>query len=382
MRVLIAGGGTGGHLFPGIALAEEVVTRHPKNDVVFVGTTRGLEARVVPQNGFVFEAITSRGLKGMGFVKLVLGLLTLPLSFIEALSLVRKYKPDVVVGVGGYSSGPVVMAAWLLGVPTAVQEQNALPGLTNKILGKFVKAVFLSFDETTRFFGRGKTHVLGNPIRRALLDNFLKPSVAHEKFTVLVFGGSLGARGLNTRVVEALGQLASEKGSLRLVHQTGKNDLEVVKQGYDGKGFDAEVREFIDDMSAAYLACDLVVCRAGATTIAELTTCKKASILVPFPFATDDHQAVNAKALVDAGAALMFREADLTGEKLAGAILELKRDPARLEKMQKAAGLLGRPEAAREIADVLQQLCLTKWGALTGQKRDGEPLRPKTEKKS
>jgi UDP-N-acetylglucosamine--N-acetylmuramyl-(pentapeptide) pyrophosphoryl-undecaprenol N-acetylglucosamine transferase len=380
--VLIAGGGTGGHLFPGIALAEEVVTRHPKNDVVFVGTTRGLEARVVPQNGFVFEAITSRGLKGMGFLKLVLGLLTLPLSFIEALSLVRKYRPDVVVGVGGYSSGPVVMAAWLLGVPTAVQEQNALPGLTNKILGKFVKAVFLSFDETTRFFAKARTHVLGNPIRRALLDNFLKPSVAHDKFTVLVFGGSLGARGLNTRVVEALGHLAAEKDSLRLVHQTGKNDLEAVKQGYEGKGFDAEVREFIDDMSAAYLSCDLVVCRAGATTIAELTTCKKASILVPFPFATDDHQAVNAKALVDAGAALMFREGELTGEKLAAAILELKRDPARLEKMQKAAGLLGRPEAAREIADVLQQLCLAKWGALTGQKRDGEPLRPKTETKS
>lgn len=382
MRVLIAGGGTGGHLFPGIALAEEVVTRHPKNDVVFVGTTRGLEARVVPQNGFVFEAITSRGLKGMGPLKLVLGLLTLPWSFLEALLLVRRYRPDVVVGVGGYSSGPVVMAAWLLGVPTAVQEQNALPGLTNRILGRFVKAIFLSFDDTVRFFAKGRTHVLGNPIRRALLDNFLKPSVAHEKFTVLVFGGSLGARGLNTRVVEALPHLAAIKDSLKLVHQTGKADLETVRAGYEGKGFDAEVREFIDDMSAAYLASDLVVCRAGATTIAELTTCKKASILVPFPFATDDHQAVNAKALVEAGAALMFREAELTGQTLAASILELQRDPQRLEKMQKAAGLLGRPEAAREIADVLQQLCLAKWGALTGQKREGEPLRPKTGERS
>lgn len=382
MRVLIAGGGTGGHLFPGIALAEEIVTRHPKNDVVFVGTNRGLEARVVPQNGFVFEAITSRGLKGMGVLKLLLGLLTLPWSFVEALMLVRKYRPDVVIGVGGYSSGPVVMAAWLLGVPTAVQEQNALPGLTNRILGRFVKSVFVSFDETQRLFSGGKAHVLGNPIRRALLDNFLKPSTVHEKFTLLIFGGSLGARGLNTRVVDALAFLAPEKDSMRLVHQTGKADLETVKQGYEGKGFDAEVREFIDDMSAAYLGSDLVVCRAGATTIAELTTCKKASILVPFPFATDDHQAVNAKALVDAGAALMFREGELTGEKLATAILELKRDKPRLEKMEKAAGLLGRPEAAREIADVLQQMCLAKWGALTGQKRDGEPLRPKTEKKS
>jgi UDP-N-acetylglucosamine--N-acetylmuramyl-(pentapeptide) pyrophosphoryl-undecaprenol N-acetylglucosamine transferase len=374
--VLIAGGGTGGHLFPGIALAEEVVTRHPKNDVVFVGTTRGLEARVVPQNGFVFEPITSRGLKGMGPLQLALGLLTLPLSFFEALSLVRRYRPDVVVGVGGYSSGPVVMAAWLLGVPTAVQEQNALPGFTNKVLGRFVKSVFLSFDDTTRFFPKGKAHVLGNPIRRALLDNFLKPSSAHEKFTVLVFGGSLGARGLNTRVVEALAHLAPKKESIRIVHQTGKADLETVKQGYADKGFDADVREFIEDMSAAYLSSDLVVCRAGATTVAELTTCKKASILVPFPFATDDHQAVNARALVEAGAALMFREAELTGEKLALAILSLEADRSRLKAMEKAAGSLGRPEAAREIADVLQQMCLSKWGALTGQKREGEPLRP------
>jgi UDP-N-acetylglucosamine--N-acetylmuramyl-(pentapeptide) pyrophosphoryl-undecaprenol N-acetylglucosamine transferase len=381
VRVLIAGGGTGGHLFPGIALAEEIVTRHPKNDVVFVGTNRGLEARVVPQNGFVFEAMTSYGLKGMGVLKLLQGLLTLPFSFLQALVLVRKYRPDVVVGVGGYSSGPVVMAAWLLGVPTAVQEQNALPGLTNRILGRFVKAVFVSFDATQKLFARGKAHVLGNPIRRALLDNFLQPSMAHEKFTVLIFGGSLGARGLNARLIEALTPLSAERESMRLLHQTGKADLETVKQGYVGKGFDVEVLEFIDDMSAAYLGSDLVVCRAGATTIAELTTCKKASILVPYPFATDDHQAVNAKALVDAGAALMFREAELTGEKLASAILELKRDKPRLEKMEKAAGLLGRPEAAREIADVLQQLCLAKWGALTGQKRDGEPLRLKTEPK-
>ncbi len=376
MRVLIAGGGTGGHLFPGIALAEEVVTRHPKNDVVFVGTTRGLEARVVPENGFVFEPITSRGLKGMGLVKLALGLLTLPVSFFEALALVRRYRPDVVVGVGGYSSGPVVLAAWLLRVPTAVQEQNALPGLTNRLLGRVVKAVFLSFDETTRFFRRAKVHVLGNPIRRALLDNFLTPNVAHEKFTVLVFGGSLGARGLNTRVVEALEHLAPRREALRLVHQTGKADLEAVRQGYAGKGFDADVREFIDDMSAAYLSADLVVCRAGATTVAEPTTCKKASILVPFPFATDDHQAVNARALVEAGAALMFREAELTGAHLAQAILSLEADRDRLKAMEKAAGSLGRPEAAREIADVLQQLCLERWGALTGQKREGAPLRP------
>lgn len=382
MRVLIAGGGTGGHLFPGIALAEEVVTRHPKNDVVFVGTDRGLEARVVPQNGFVFEAIKSRGLKGMGLVKLLLGLLLLPISFLTALNLLRKYRPDVVVGVGGYSSGPVVLMAWLLRIPTAIQEQNALPGFTNKVLGKVVTAVFVSFDEALGFFDRKKAHALGNPIRRGLLENFLRSKIAHEKFTLLVFGGSLGARGINHRVVEALPHLKDLAGELSLVHQTGKSDLEAVKKGYAEAGFTADVREFIDDMATAYLGADLVLCRAGATTLSELTVCKKPAILVPFPFATDDHQAVNAKALVDAGAAVMFREAELTGEKLAGVIRELKNDPAKLGKMEKAAGNLGRPEAAREIADVLQQLCLAKWGALTGQKREGEPLRPKLPEKT
>lgn len=382
MRVLIAGGGTGGHLFPGIALAEEIVTRHPKNDVVFVGTDRGLEARVVPQNGFVFEAIKSRGLKGMGPVKLLLGLLLLPVSFFSAFGLLRKYRPDVVVGVGGYSSGPVVLMAWLMRIPTAIQEQNALPGLTNKVLGKFVNAIFVSFEAAIRFFPYKRAHALGNPIRRGLLENFLRSKVAHERFTLLIFGGSLGARGINSRVVDALPHLQDLKGQMHVIHQTGKGDLETVRQGYAAQNFPAEVREFIDDMAGAYLGADLVLCRAGATTVAELTVCKKASILVPFPHATDDHQAVNAKALVDAGAALMFREAELTGEKLAATIRELKDDPARVAKMEKAAGMLGRPEASREIADVLQQLCAAKWGALTGQKREGEPLRPKLPEKS
>jgi UDP-N-acetylglucosamine--N-acetylmuramyl-(pentapeptide) pyrophosphoryl-undecaprenol N-acetylglucosamine transferase len=376
MRVLIAGGGTGGHLFPGIALAEEVVTRHPKNDVVFVGTNRGLEARVVPQNGFVFEAIPSRGLKGVGLGKLLLGLLTLPLSAFAALKLVRRYRPDVVVGVGGYSSGPVVAAAWLLRIPTAVQEQNALAGLTNRLLSHVVDAVFVSFERAVAQFPARKVHVLGNPIRRGMLENFLRPEVKHDKFTLLVFGGSLGARGLNARVLEALPFLSDLKDELSIVHQTGRHDLEQVKQGYAASGFTADVREFIDDMAHSYLGADLVICRAGATTLAELTVCKKPSILIPFPHATDDHQAVNAQALVDRGAARMFREAELTGALLASTIRELKNDPQALDDMGKAAGQLGRPEAAREIADVLQQLSLERWGALTGQKRAGEPLRP------
>ncbi len=376
MRVLLAGGGTGGHLFPGIAIAEEVVTRHPQNDVVFVGTDRGLEARVVPAQGFVFEAIPSRGLKGMGFVKFVLGLLTLPLSFVRSLSLVLKYRPDVVVGVGGYSSGPVVLSAWLLGVPTAVQEQNALPGFTNKVLGHFVRAVFLCFEGARAFFPAKKCHVLGNPIRKKLTENLLKPAVRSSQFRLLVFGGSLGAKGLNQRVLDALPHLAGQKEALRIVHQTGKADLEAVRAGYEKAGVQADVREFIDDMAQAYLDADLVVCRAGATTIAELTVCQKAAVLVPFPFATDDHQAVNAKALVDAGAALMFREAELTGELLAKTVLELKAQPERLARMQKASGALGHPGAAHEIAEVLVALTKGRWGE-KGRARQGPPLRPK-----
>jgi UDP-N-acetylglucosamine--N-acetylmuramyl-(pentapeptide) pyrophosphoryl-undecaprenol N-acetylglucosamine transferase len=269
----------------------------------------------------------------------------------------------VVVGVGGYSSGPVVMAAWLSGVPTAVQEQNALPGATNKILGRFVKSVFLAFEEARRFFPAAKIHVIGNPIRRKLLDNYLRSSTPHEKFTILVFGGSLGAKGLNSRVIDALAQLEDLKAELKFIHQTGKNDLDMVREGYRAKGFDADVLEFIDDMSGAYAQSELVICRAGATTLAELTVCKKAAILVPFPFATDDHQAVNGSALVNAGAAVMFREAELTGEKLAAEIRALKGDGDRRKKMERAAGMLGRPEAAKELADVCVDMMISRWGA-------------------
>ncbi len=362
MRVLIAGGGTGGHLFPGIAVAEEVSTRNRDNDVVFVGTDRGLEARVVPKAGYKFETIPVFGLKGVGPLRFLKGLLALPRAFFASWRLLRAYRPDVVLGVGGYSSGPVVMAAWILGIPTAIQEQNALPGFTNKVLGWFVRAVFVSFDEARRFFPARKVHMVGNPIRAKLLDNYLRSRLEHPHFTVLVFGGSLGAKGVNSRMLEALDHLGDLKDELQFTHQTGKADLEAVRQGYAQKGFRADVLEFIDDMSTAYAKAELVICRAGATTVAELTVCKKASILIPFPYATDNHQEVNARALVDAGAALMFRESELDGKKLADAIRALKGDPERLHKMERAAGLLGRPEAARELADVCVELMTRAWG--------------------
>jgi len=255
-----------------------------------------------------------------------------------------------------------VLAAWVQRIPTCVQEQNALPGFTNRVLGRFVRVVFVAFEESRRFFPPGKVQLIGNPIRAKLLDNYLRSRAAHERFTVLVFGGSLGARRVNALVMEALDHLQDLRGSIRWVHQTGRADVEEVRQGYARRGFDAEVVEFIDDMSAAYAGADLVICRAGAITVAELTICKKAAILIPFPHATDNHQESNARSLVDAGAALMFRESELTGQSLAETIRALKESPERLKRMEKQAGLLGRPEAAKELADVCVQLMVSAWG--------------------
>ncbi len=379
MKVLIAGGGTGGHLYPGIALAEEVVTRHHANQVVFVGTERGLEARVVPAAGYKLETIRAQGLKGKGLVGLFKGLFALPVAFIESIRILQRHKPDVVVGVGGYSSGPVVLAAALMGIPTAVQEQNALPGLTNKLLGRVVRVVFTAFEEARPFFPSRKVQLVGNPIRRKLMENFLRSRMVHDKFSLLVFGGSLGARGINQRMIDALDHLQDLKDQLHIVHQTGKNDLETVRKGYADKGFEAQAQvvEFIEDMSSAYARAELVVCRAGATTLSELTVAKKASILIPFPFATDNHQEVNAQSLVKAGAALMFRESELTGEQLAREIRRLKEDPEKRRQMEKKAGLLGRPEAAKELADVLVDLMIQTYGPSGRAEARGEDPNPK-----
>jgi len=356
MKVLIAGGGTGGHLFPGIALAEEVVTRHPSNEVLFVGTSRGLEARVVPAAGFRLELVDVEGLKGKGVLGLFRGLAKLPRALLQASRILRTDKPDVVVGVGGYASFPMVAAAFLQGIPTAIQEQNALPGLTNKVLGRIAQAVFVAFDEAMRFFPASKVQNVGNPIRKELMENFLRPRERHDRFRILIFGGSQGAHAINVAAVEAARRLGPLQDRLEILHQTGARDRSETQAGYDAAGIRATVVEFIDDMSHAYATSDLVICRAGATTLAELTICKKAAILIPFPFAADNHQEVNARSLVEKGAAILVLQKDLDGEILARLVGELIEDPERLEKMSRAAGLLGRPEAAKEIADVCVQL--------------------------
>jgi UDP-N-acetylglucosamine--N-acetylmuramyl-(pentapeptide) pyrophosphoryl-undecaprenol N-acetylglucosamine transferase len=356
MKWIIAGGGTGGHLFPGIALAEEIKTRHKDNTVLFVGTSRGLEATVVPREGFRLELIDVIGLKGKGVGGIVKGMVRLPRAFVQAWRILSRETPDIVIGVGGYASGPLVLVASLRGIHTAIQEQNALPGFTNKVLSRFVDAVFVAFDEAKAFFPARKLHKLGNPIRRALLDNYLNSKIPSTRFTLLITGGSQGAHRLNERVLEAMQLLGPLAKEIAIIHQTGTADRETVERRYREMGLEAEVLDFIRDMPRAYLRADLLVCRAGAATLAEITVARKAAILVPFPYATDNHQEVNARSLVEAGAALMFRESELDGPKLATAIKELHDDPARRQKMERASGLLGRPEAAREIADVCVEL--------------------------
>ena len=294
----------------------------------------------------------------MGFLR---GLFRIPIALWQSRRILKKFDPDVVVGVGGYASGPVVLAAWLMRIPTAVQEQNALPGFTNKFLGRIADAVFISFEESRKSFPPRRTHLLGNPIRRAFLDNYLHTKSPGERLSLFVTGGSQGAHALNLRVAEALEILAPSIGTrLRVQHQTGVKDQPGIAARYDrlrAQGLEAEAVAFIDDMPRAYGGADLLICRAGATTIAELTVCKKPALLVPFPFAADDHQTINAHSLVDAGAALLLPEKELTGEKLAEQIRALEADRSRLGRMSRASGNLGRPEAAREIADVCVSLC-------------------------
>jgi UDP-N-acetylglucosamine--N-acetylmuramyl-(pentapeptide) pyrophosphoryl-undecaprenol N-acetylglucosamine transferase len=264
--------------------------------------------------------------------------------------------------VGGYASGPLVMAAWTMRIPTAVQEQNALPGFTNRALGHFARACFVAFEEARPSFPASRTYLLGNPIRRAFLDNYLhSKEPSGERLSILVTGGSQGAHVLNLRVAEAMELLAPALGPrLRLLHQTGEKDFGGIAARYQAlreSGLQAQATPFIDDMASAYAQADLLVCRAGATTIAELTVCKKPAILVPFPFAADDHQTVNARSMVGNGAAVLIQEKDLTGEKLAGELGALEADRDRVGKMSRQSGLLGRPEAAREIAEVCVSLC-------------------------
>lgn len=351
LRMVLAGGGTGGHVFPAIAIAEEIMRRSGSNKVLFVGTARGIEHRVIPLAGYDLATVDIEGIKGRRVTDIMRSCAKLPKSMIQSRSILRHFHPDVVIGVGGYASGPVVMAAHMMGVRTAIAEQNALPGMTNRILGKFVDRCFMSFESTAGWCAKDKVRITGNPIRAAFLRPAHDVAKRSQGFTLALVGGSQGASGINRAVVEALPFLGDLKDTLRIIHQTGGKDYETIARAYAGHQIPAEVQSFIEDMSAVYTVADLVVSRAGATTLAEINASGRASLLIPFPHAAGDHQTINAKVLVDAGAAEMIQESALDGKRLADTVRRLMNDPGKLRAMEDHSRKLGRPRAASDIVD-------------------------------
>lgn len=360
MKVLVAGGGTGGHLFPGIAIADEVI-RRGGSEVLFVGTSRGIETRAVPAAGYALETLRVSGLKRMGLKETARGLFRLPLALGRSLTILRRFRPDIVLGVGGYASGPMVLVAALLGYPTAIQEQNSVPGITNRVLGKLVRAVFLAFEDAARFFPAKKIERLGNPVRAnivAALEKLGNAEAGSEPLRILVVGGSQGAKAVSDLVLGAVPMLAARGVKFSMTHQTGVADLDRVAGRYREIGLRdvATAKAFIDDMAAAYAASDLVIARAGALTLAELAIAGRPAILIPLPTAADDHQSKNAARFAQAGAAMMLDQRQAKPDDLAKAVEQLAADPEKRGAMATAMRELARPVAAQAIVDRLESL--------------------------
>lgn len=346
MRMLLAGGGTGGHFFPAVALAQQLLAAEPESKVLFVGTSRGIEARLTPELGYELELVEISGFVGKGLVGKVSVAAKLVKSVFRSLEILDRFKPDVVVGVGGYASAPVLIAALLKKYPTLIHEQNAWPGMTNRLLARWVDRVCLSFGEAEGAFHKAVTVLTGNPLRSGMEECSDIPA---GDPSLLVFGGSLGARAINNALVEALPLLAP-LGKVNILHQTGAEDLERIKKGYVEAGWDEDaVVPFITDMPAAYARAQLVLCRAGATTLAELTACGRPAILVPYPHAAADHQSANARALEKKNAAIVLPQSELSAERLAAMILEFLADRPRLLAMAEAARQAGKRGAAELI---------------------------------
>lgn len=356
-RVVVAGGGTGGHLFPGIAVVEELRRRNPHVKVRFIGTQRGIENRVLPKLGEQLSVINVRPLLGRSPFELVKNISLLPFSIGHAGQLLRDEKPDLVLGLGGYAAGPVLLMAAGMRIPTALLEQNAHVGLTNRLLARTVGRAYLTYAQTAARFG-DKARVLGNPVRRSFVEAAQlalhdPAGVEARARRILVLGGSQGARGLNDIVPVALALADVSGQSVSVLHQTGEAGVDEVRKRYRGLGVSAEVVPFIDDMVRAYASASLVIARAGATTLAELCAIGKPSILIPYPHAAEDHQAVNALAMERAGAAISIREEELSAEGLAANVRELLRANVQRRNMAEAARRMGRPEAAAAIVDDL-----------------------------
>lgn len=347
MRVILAGGGTGGHLFPGLAVAREFRRRDAMMEILFVGTNYGIEARVLPREGFPLERLTVKGLKGRGWRGYFDALYGVPAGLVQSFGIIKRFGPNCIVGLGGYASGPLLVAGKLRGIRCAIMEQNLQPGFTNKMLARIVDKIFTSYPQTASYFPGEKVLETGNPVRWQTLPAVRKS----EKFTLLAFGGSAGAHRINTALLDALRQMTDLAPQLRILQQTGQADFPATSKAYQALPFEAEVLPFIEKMDEAYARADLVLCRAGATTVAELTAFGKAAILIPYPYAIYDHQRWNAQALADRGAAEMIPDRELSGEALAQRIRAYVADRGLIEAMANSARAMGRPQAAERIVD-------------------------------
>ncbi|SHI80812.1 UDP-N-acetylglucosamine-N-acetylmuramylpentapeptide N-acetylglucosamine transferase [Malonomonas rubra DSM 5091] len=358
MRLLLAGGGTGGHLFPAVALAQLLLQQDKDAAVQFVGTKMGLEAKLLPKLDLPLATVGMAGVVGTGWRGKLEMLPRLLKSMLQAKKIINGFKPDLVIGVGGYSSVPVLLMAKLMGIPYVIHEQNAIPGLSNKLLGKWAKRIFLSFADSGKGFNAEKTMLTGNPLRSGLNDVNEKIDVGG---TLLIFGGSRGAQAINKSVVEMLPLLKAWSDCPNILHQTGEAELEKVRQAYADAGFDPQqVVPFIDDMAAAYDQAKLIVCRAGATTLAELTACGRPAILIPFPYAAGDHQTANARTLEQVGAAKVLPQSELTASVLFELIKQMSGNTELLQSMADKGRSLGQPGAAEMILDECFRLCGAK----------------------
>ena len=356
LSCIIAGGGTGGHLFPGIAVARELERRFEGAAILFVVGRKRMESEILSRYGYQVSSIHVEGLKGRGWRKGLAVLVKLPKGLFQSISIIKKFCPDLVLGVGGYSAGPMCLAAKLKGIPTAIHEQNSFPGLTNRLLSRFVDHVFISFEESRPHFKGDKIILTGNPVRQELFSGGGVRPQSGEDFTILVVGGSQGARAINEAFTEALAHLRSRGKDPEVIHQAGELDYGRVVEGYRKMGLKGEVVPFIKEMSRAYNRADLVISRAGATTISELAVLGKPSILIPYPYAANQHQEVNARGLVQAGGAVMILQEDMSGEGLAQVLERYMDDRSALDRMGENARRVGRRDAAKVIVDQLVQM--------------------------
>jgi len=352
VKLLIAGGGTGGHVFPAIAIAREWLSRGKEREVVLVGTERGIEMKLVPQAGLPLETLRVAGLKGKDGATLLKNLAMLAPAMLDARRVLQKHKPFAAFGVGGYASGPMLLAAWLGRVPNVIFEPNAEPGFTNKVLARISARIATGYEFTARAWGK-KAMVTGCPVRPEFFS--IAPRKPEKPFRLLITGGSQGALPINRAFVDAMDRLAARKNELSIVHQTGERDYNAVRTAYARREIIAEVVPFLTNMAERFAWADVIVCRAGAITAAEVAAAGRAAIFIPFGRATDSHQLRNAQEMSRAGAGRLISETELTPEKLTSEIFSLLDQPKEIEKLSTAARGLARPHAARDIVNLIEE---------------------------